>query len=124
MAMRERNDRAGGAVCLHPIGRLGRDDGLGNPMIRGILQQDQKEPCTLRASWEHWITRLISARLNEQGLNAVPNQRVARVGRIDRRFQGLTSRLDVLCRFVTINSWTVTSYGVCRVLITSWAEIP
>jgi len=46
------------------------------------------------------------------------------VGLIDRRIRGVTSRLDVYCTFVTIDSWTVTSYGVCRVLITSWAEIP
>jgi hypothetical protein len=44
MAMRERNDQPGGAVCLHAIGRLGRDDRLGNPMIRGILPQNQKDP--------------------------------------------------------------------------------
>ena len=37
MAMRERNDQPGGAGCLNAIGRLWRDDSLGNPMIRGTL---------------------------------------------------------------------------------------
>jgi len=44
MAMRERNDKPGGVVCLNAIGRLWRDDSLGNPIIRGILQQNQKDP--------------------------------------------------------------------------------
>jgi hypothetical protein len=44
MAMCERNDQPGGAVCRNVIGRLWRDDSLGNPMIRGILQQNQKDP--------------------------------------------------------------------------------
>ena len=52
------------------------------------------------------------------------SRKVARFGLIDRRIRGVTSRLDVICTFVTIDSRTVTSYGVCRVLITSWAEIP
>jgi len=34
MALRERNDQPGGAVCLNAIGRLCRDESLGNPMIR------------------------------------------------------------------------------------------
>jgi len=48
----------------------------------------------------------------------------ARVGLIDRRILGVTSRLDALYTFVTIDSQTVISYGVCRVLITSSAEMP
>ena len=38
--------------------------------------------------------------------------------------RGVTWRPDALCTFVTIDSLTVTSYGVCHVLITSWAEMP
>jgi hypothetical protein len=72
MAVRERNDKPGGAVCLNAIGRLWRDDSLGNPMIRGILQKNQKDPYALKASQNHLITRSISARLKEQGLTAGP----------------------------------------------------
>ena len=43
-------------------------------------------------------------------------------GLIDRRIRGVTSCLDVLCTFVTVDSRTVTSYGVYCVLITSLAE--
>ena len=43
--------------------------------------------------------------------------------RSDRRIRGITSRLDIICTFVAIASRTVTSYCVCRVLISSWAEI-
>ena len=45
-------------------------------------------------------------------------------GLIDRSIRGVTWRPDALCTFVTIDSRTVTSYGVCHVLITSWAEMP
>ena len=84
MAMRERNDKPGDAVCLNAIGRLWRDDGLGNPMIRGILQQNQRHPYAPKASQNHLITRSTSARLEEQGLNAGPEPaRCAR--RSDRR---------------------------------------
>lgn len=38
MAMRQRKDKLGGAVCLGAIGRLGRDDSSGNPRTRGILR--------------------------------------------------------------------------------------
>ena len=72
MVMRERNDEPGGAVCLNTIGRLWRYESLGNPMIRGILQQNQKAPEALKAFRNHLITRSISARLEEQGLNAGP----------------------------------------------------
>ena len=48
----------------------------------------------------------------------------ARFGLIDRSIRGVTWRPDALCTFVTIDSRTVTSYGVCHVLITSWAEMP
>ena len=72
MAMRERNDEPGGAVCLNTIGRLWRYESLGNPMIRGILQQNQKAPEALKAFRNHLITRFISARLQEQGLSAGP----------------------------------------------------
>jgi hypothetical protein len=41
-------------------------------MIREILRENQKVPRTRKATQEHWITRLISARLKEQGLNAGP----------------------------------------------------
>ena len=34
MAMRERHDQPGGAVCLNAVGRLWWDDRSGNPMIR------------------------------------------------------------------------------------------
>jgi hypothetical protein len=71
MAMRQRNDQPRGAVCLNAIGRLWRDASSGNPTIR-TLPQYQRAPGTLEASREHWITRLISARLEEQGLNAGP----------------------------------------------------
>ena len=83
MAMRERNDKPGGVVCLNAIGRLWRDDSLGNPMIRGILQQNEREPYALKASQNHLITGSLSARL-EKGSRLVPSQRVARFGRIDR----------------------------------------
>jgi hypothetical protein len=72
MVMRERNDEPGGAVCLNTIGRLWRYESLGNPMIRGILQQNQKAPEALKAFRNHLITRSISARLEEQGLSAGP----------------------------------------------------
>jgi len=72
MAMRERNDKPGGAVCLNPIGRLWRDDSSSNPMLRGILQQNHKDPSALKASQNHWTTGSISARLKEQGLDAGP----------------------------------------------------
>ena len=70
--MRERNDQPGGAVCLNAIGRWGRDDNLGNPMIRGILKQNPRDPYALKASQNHLITRSVSARLKAQGLNAGP----------------------------------------------------
>jgi hypothetical protein len=61
--MRERDDQPSGAVRLNVIGRSWKDDSSGSPWIRGILPQNQWDPCTLRASREHGITRLISARL-------------------------------------------------------------
>ena len=70
--MRERDDQPGGAVRLNVIGRSWKDDSSGSPMIRGILPQDQRDPCTLKASREHSVTRLFPARLKEQGLNAGP----------------------------------------------------
>ena len=70
--MCERDDKPGDAVRLNVIGRSWKDDSSGSPMIRGILPQNRRDPCTLRASREHWITRLISARLKEQGLSAGP----------------------------------------------------
>ena len=51
--MRERDDHPGGAVRLNVIGRSWRDDRSGNPMIRGILQQDQRDPYALKASQTH-----------------------------------------------------------------------
>ena len=72
--MRERDDKPGGAVRLNVIGRSWKDDSSSSPMIRGILPQNQRDPGTLKASREHWITRLISARLNEHGLNAGPGR--------------------------------------------------
>jgi hypothetical protein len=53
MAMRQHNDKPGGAVRLNAIGRLWRDDSLGNPMIRGTLQQNQRDPDALKASQTH-----------------------------------------------------------------------
>ena len=103
--MRERDDQPGGAVRLNVIGRSWKDDSSGSPTIRGmILPQDRRDPCTLKASREHSVTRLMSARLESKGSTLVPSQRVARVGRIDRRIRGVTSRLDALCTFVTIDS--------------------
>ena len=55
MAMRQRNDQPRGAVCLNAIGRLWRDDRLGNPMIRGTLQQNQRDPDALKASQDHLV---------------------------------------------------------------------
>jgi hypothetical protein len=66
-------------------------------MIRGILPQDQRDPCTPGASREHGITRLISARLKEQaqrwsrasalrasvGSTEAANEVVARFGVVD-----------------------------------------
>ena len=86
MAMRERNDKPGRAVCLNAIGRLWRDDSLGNPMIQGIPQQNERELYALKASQNHLITGSLSARL-EKGPTLVPSQRVARVGVIDRRVE-------------------------------------
>jgi hypothetical protein len=69
--MRERHDQPGGAVGLNAIGRLWRDDSLGNPMIRGTLQQNQKDSDALKASQTLLVTRSISARLRQE-LNAGP----------------------------------------------------
>jgi hypothetical protein len=84
-----------------------------------------------------WVEAVSSRKLSEErdvpalvvhlGFEARPvvgSPCAVRVGLIDRRIRGVTSRLDVICTFVAIDSRTVTSYGVCRVLITSWAEIP
>jgi hypothetical protein len=53
MAMRQQHDQPGGAVCLNAIGRLWTDDSLGNPMIRGTLRQNQRDPDALKASQTH-----------------------------------------------------------------------
>jgi len=53
MAMRERHVQPGDAACLSAIGRLWRDDRLVNPMIRGTLQQNQRDPDALKASQTH-----------------------------------------------------------------------
>jgi hypothetical protein len=90
MAMRERNDKPGRAVYLNAIGRLWRDDSLGNPMIRGIPQQNERELYALKASQNHLITGSLSARL-EKGPTLVPSQRVARFGRIDRSTLSITT---------------------------------
>ena len=76
--MREQDDRPGGTVRLKVMGRSWKDDSSGSPTIRGILPQDQRGPCTLKASREHSVTRLMSARLESRGPTLVPSQRVAR----------------------------------------------
>jgi hypothetical protein len=53
MAMRERNDKPGGAVRLNAIERLWRDDSLGNPIIRVTFQLNQRDPDALKASQTH-----------------------------------------------------------------------
>jgi hypothetical protein len=60
MALRERNDQPGDAVCLNAIGRWGRDDNLGNRMIRGILKQNPTDPYALKASQNYLITRSVA----------------------------------------------------------------
>jgi hypothetical protein len=70
--MRERDDKPDGAVRLKVIGQWRKDDSSGSPMIRGILPAEPQGPLHAQGIPEHWITRLISARVKEQGLNAVP----------------------------------------------------
>ena len=77
--MRERDDQPGGAVRLNVIGWSWKDDSLGSARIRGILPQNQRDACTLKASREHSVTRLMSARLESKGSTPVPSERVARV---------------------------------------------
>jgi hypothetical protein len=76
------------------------DISLGNRMIRGILQQYQRDPYALKASQNHSITRLISARLKEQDLNAGPEPAhcALRCDRrvIDRRIRGVSLGLVAL----------------------------
>jgi hypothetical protein len=48
MAMRQRHDQPGGAVCLNAIGRLWKNDSWAIPMIRGFLQQNQRGPVCSR----------------------------------------------------------------------------
>ena len=94
--MRERDHKPVGTVRLNVIGRLWKDDSSGSPTIRGILPQDQRDPCTLKASREHSVTRLMSARLESKDSTLVPSQRVARVGRIDRSNRRASLRASVL----------------------------
>jgi len=68
----ERDDQPGDAVRLDVIERSWKDDSSGSPMIGGFFPQDQRAPGALKASREHAITRLVAARLKEQGLNAGP----------------------------------------------------
>jgi hypothetical protein len=68
--MCERDDKPGDGLRLNVIGRSWKDDSSGSPMIRETLRIDQRVPRTRKASQEHWITRFISARPKEQGLNA------------------------------------------------------
>src|SRR5215472_1508391 len=96
--MRERDDKPRGAVRINTIGRWQKDDSSGSPMIRGIRPAEPEGPLHAQGIPEHWITRLISARLEEQGLDAGPEPaqrasvgsteasdgRLGRVGRIDR----------------------------------------
>jgi hypothetical protein len=100
MAMRERNVQPGGAVCLNAIGRLARDESLGNPMIRVILQQNQKDHYALKASQNHLVPRSILARVKEQGLNAGPEP--ARCARRSDRPKHLRSLLAARRRFCTL----------------------
>jgi hypothetical protein len=93
--MRERDDQPGGAVRLNAIGRSWRDDSSGSPTIRGILPQDQRDPCTLKASREHSVTRWMSARRESKGSTLVPSQRVARFGVIDRSVGRIDLRASV-----------------------------
>jgi len=71
VAMRERDEKRGGSVWLKDIGRFGRDDSLGNSMIRGSLQQKQRDRYPLQASQNHLNTWPISPRL-EQGPKVGP----------------------------------------------------
>ena len=70
--MREQDDQLGGPVHLNVIGRSWKDDSSGSPMIRGIRPAEPEGPLHAQGIPEHWITRLISARLKEQGLDAGP----------------------------------------------------
>src|SRR5438105_2632999 len=107
--MRERDDQPGGAVRLNAIMLSWKDDSLGSPMIRVILPQNQRDPCTLKASREHGITRLISARLKEQGLNTGPEPALrASAGSTDapeRYFRGSMP----FCTRVTLGARSLTS---------------
>jgi hypothetical protein len=78
--MRERDHKPCGAVCLNVIGRWRKDDSSGSPMIREIRPAHPERPLHAQGIPEHWITRLISARLTDQGLNAGPAGLRASVG--------------------------------------------
>jgi hypothetical protein len=79
---------------------------IGDPRTSGVAGRSRVFPTAKRFSPPEQIAK------------------IARFGLIDRRIGGVTSRLDALCTFVTIDLQTVTSYGVCHVVITSWAEKP
>jgi hypothetical protein len=57
-------------------------------MIREILPAQPEGPLHAQGIPEHWVTRLMSARLEEQGLNAGPARLRASVGSTEASFQG------------------------------------